>query len=39
MMEWLVISDWEEYLDRKEMKLQEVGEKCIMRSLIACTIL
>jgi hypothetical protein len=30
---------WGEYLDRREMKWQEVGENCIMRSFIACTLL
>jgi hypothetical protein len=28
-----------EYLDRREMKRQEGGENCIMRSFIACTLL
>jgi hypothetical protein len=30
---------WGEYLDRREMKWQEVGENYIMRSFITCTLL
>jgi hypothetical protein len=29
---------WGEYLDRVDMKWQDVGENCIMRSFIACTL-
>jgi hypothetical protein len=28
-----------EYLDRRELKWQEAGENCIMRSFITCTLL
>jgi hypothetical protein len=30
---------WGEYLDRRGMKWHEVGENCIMRSFITCTLL
>jgi hypothetical protein len=30
---------WGEYLDQREMKWQEVGENCTMRSFITCTLL
>jgi hypothetical protein len=30
---------WGEYLDQREMKWQEVGDNCIMRSFIICTLL
>jgi hypothetical protein len=30
---------WEKYLDRREMKWQEDGENCIMRSFVTCTLL
>jgi hypothetical protein len=29
---------WGDYLDRGEMKCQECGQNCIMRSFITCTL-
>jgi hypothetical protein len=28
---------WEEYMDERQMKWQEAGENCIMRSFVTCT--